>query len=495
MRIPTLMTGIGLSLFSLNVLAAPIITGWSKVWTKPGSGSGYTAEVPAYDPSTDTVWVAGVSGVDVLDRASGTSLGFIDITAYGAVNSVSIANGIAALAIGNTSNRMLPGTVLLYDTATRSLRTGTNSYTVGALPDMLTFTPDGRRILVANEGTPSVYGSRIGTSVPRVYGPAPSDPPGSVSVIDLTTNSVTTIGLAGTPESGSFIRKNTGMDYEPEYIAVSPDGKKAYVTLQEANALAILDLDSLSFEQIVGLGVKNFNVPGNEIDPWNNGTISFLNVAVKGLYMPDGIQAYQYAGQTYLVMANEGDFREDDADRSTAGSLGAGAPLATLRISNTESSPGDYYAAGARSFSIRDASGNLIYDSGAILDLEAAARGIYDDGRSRDKGVEPEDVTLLGLDGRVYAFIGLERTLEAAIALFDITNPYNVQFIDMIVSPGDRAPEGIKAFRGADGDYYLVFANEASNTTSLYRLFVVPEPATWLLLLGGLAGVLVTRRR
>lgn len=494
MRIPALLTGLALGL-STTAQAAPIITGWSKLWTTPGAGRGHIAEIPAYDPVTDTVWVAGVKGVDVLDRASGASLGFVDVTAYGAINSVAIANGVAALALENTTDRMLPGTVLLYDTTIRGLRAGANTFAVGALPDMLTFTPDGRRILVANEGTPSVYGSRIGTSVPRVYGPAPFDPPGSVSVIDLTNDRVTTIALADTPESGNLIRKNTGMDFEPEYIAVSHDGKKAFVTLQEANALAILNLETLSFERIVGLGVKDFNSPGNEIDPWNNGTVSFVNVAAKGLYMPDGIQTYRHRGQTFLVMANEGDFREDDADRSTAGSLSAGAPLSNLRISNTESSPGNYYAAGARSFSIRDADGNLVYDSGSILDREAAARGIYDDARSRDKGVEPEDVALLDLGGRVYAFIGLERTTQAAIALFDITNPYSVQFIDMIVSPGDLAPEGVKAFRAVDGGYYLAFANETSNTTTLYRLNVVPEPVTWSLLMAGLAGLLVLRRR
>lgn len=472
-----------------------MITGWSKLWTVSNPAPGYLAEIPAYDPSTHTLWVAGVRGVDVLNLATGVSVGFIDVSAHGAVNSVAIANGIAAFAVENTSNRALPGKVLLYDTATRSLRSGVNTFTVGALPDMLTFTPDGGRILVANEGTPNVYGSRIGTSVPRVYGPAPSDPPGSVSVIDLATNTVSTVGLAGVPESGSLIRKNTGMDFEPEYIAVSPDGRKAYVTLQEANALAILDLDALSFERIVGLGAKDFNVPGNEIDPWDNGTTSFINVAAKGLYMPDGIQTYRHGGRTYLVMANEGDFREDDEDRSTAGSLGAAAPLARLRVSNTESSPGNYYAAGARSFSIRDADGNLIYDSGSILDREAAARGIYDDGRSRDKGVEPEDVALLDLGGRVYAFIGLERTTQAAIALFDITNPYSVHFIDLIVSPGDRAPEGVKAFRGADGAYYLAFANEVSNTTSLFKLNVVPEPTSLALLAVGLTGLLVLRHR
>ena len=164
--------------------------------------------------------------------------------------------------------------------------------------------------------------------------------------------------------------------------------------------------------------------------------------------MPDGVASYQCRGRTYLVLANEGDFREDNADRSAAGSApySAAAPLDRLRISNRDSSPGNLYAAGARSMSIRDVDGTLVYDSGSILDTEAHNRGVYDDGRSRDKGVEPEGVALMDIRGRTYAFVGLERTTSSTIAVFDITNPYEVRFLDMIVTPGDLSPEGLAVF-------------------------------------------------
>lgn len=489
---PIRMAAWGAAFFAIHAHAAPVLTGFEKLWTVQ-HGSGFNSEIPAYDAQTNTLWISGVTGIDVLDLATGGLVTRIDTSQWGNVNSVSIKNGIAALAIENAGNRTLPGTVKLFDTTSRNLLSGMNSYTVGALPDMLTFTPDGTRLLVANEGTPNTYGARIGLSVPRIYGTAASDPIGSVSIIDLPSASVSTLNLSGVAEFGSFIRKNTGMDFEPEYIAISADGKTAFLTLQEANALAVLDLERQVFERIVGLGVKNFALPGNEIDPRNDGTVNFIQANAFGLYMPDGIQAYTYSGQTYLVMANEGDFREDDADRSAASSLGAVAPLDRLRTSNTESFAGNLYAAGARSFSIRDALGNLIYDSGSILDREAANRGIYDDNRSRDKGVEPEDVALLDLGRRMYAFIGLERTTQGAVAIFDITNPFDVSFIDMIVTAGDLAPEGIKAFR-AGQDYYLAIANEVSNTTSLYRLNVVPEPASLALMIAGL-GLMGARMR
>jgi DNA-binding beta-propeller fold protein YncE len=492
MKKMTLM--MGLLFGSMSIAQAATTYQISKEWTFAHSGSGYLSEIPAFDATTNTLWVAGVKGVDVLDANTGSLLQRIDTRAYGSINSVSISNGMAAFAIENNT-RTNAGIVQLYDTSSRSLAAGTNTFTVGALPDMLTFTPDGSKILVANEGTPDVYGTRKGSSVPRVYNPAANDPAGGVTIIDVTNRTVAaTATLAGVPTSGSHIRTNTGMDFEPEYIAVSADGSKAYVTLQEANAIGILDLNTQAFTKVVGLGAKDFSLPGNSIDPLNNGSVNFISANVKGLYMPDGIATYNVAGKDYLVTANEGDFREDDGDRSAASSLGATGDLANIRVSNTDSSPGDLYAAGARSFSIRDADGNLVYDSGDILDKEAFARGIYDDGRSRDKGVEPEGVDLFTLGGRTIAAVGLERTLKGAIALFDITDPTKVSFIDMIVSDGDLAPEGLVAFE-KDGSIFLAFANEGSNTTSLFRISAVPEPGSAAMLGLGLVAMAAMRRR
>jgi hypothetical protein len=171
------------------------------------------------------------------------------------------------------------------------------------------------------------------------------------------------------------------------------------------------------------------------------------------------------------------------------------SPLNNLRVSNTDSSAGNLFAAGGRSFSIRDENGVLVYDSGEILDREAMALGLYDDGRSRDKGVEPEGVEVMTMGGRTFAFVGLERTTASAIGVFDITDPANTSFVRMLTAGNsDVSPEGLKGFE-MGGNYFLAYSNEVTNTTSLFQLAAVPEPGTYAMMALGLCLVGLARRQ
>jgi DNA-binding beta-propeller fold protein YncE len=463
------------STFSAGAMAADPVISFNRLWTHSHADTvGQTSEIPAFDRKTNTLWVAGVVGVDVLDADTGNLVEHIDVSGYGSINSVAVHNGLAAFAIEASGDRRDAGVVVFYDTRTRALSGDVSSVTVGALPDMLAFTHDGSKLLVANEATPN--------PVADVAYASP-DPAGSVSIIDMATRSVVaTAGFDGVPMTGSNLRTNIGMDFEPEYIAIDEEGTMAFVTLQEANGVGVLDLVSNAFTEVIGLGLKDFSLPGNAIDPSHkDGKIELRAAAVKGLYQPDGIAAYTVRGQTYLVTANEGDTREDDGDKKRvkdAGLPGYPADLNQLNIATTDSTSGtDLVTFGARSFSIRDAAGNLVFDSGNVLDAEAIKRGIYDDGRSDDKGVEPEGVALLDIAGHTLAFVGLERTTRGAVAVFDITDPANASFVDMIVTDGDVAPEGLAAYQYR-GNFYLAIANEVSNTTSLYSIErVLPIPA------------------
>jgi hypothetical protein len=499
-RLKTLATAVALATAALSgtaVRAADV--GMNRIWQfdhkLAGAIAGQKAEIVAYDAQTDTLWVAGTVGVDVLDRASGQRVAQIDVRHFGAVNSVAIHEGLAALAIENTTDRALPGLVVFVDTHTRA-QAG-QPVPVGSLPDMLTFTPDGQRVLVANEGTPlarALVEDANGNFVPAPGSPCPVDPPGGVSMIDVVTRAVITWPLSPSIPGYNTLRLFPAVGTlptqpaafcpygpEPEYIAVDKTGKKAYVSLQEANGIAVLDLQTQRFERIYNLGLKDFSLPGNQIDPNDrDNRIELRSVPVFGLYQPDTIATYEHRGRSYLVMANEGDARDngegesEDERRGGAGSssieLTSDADLARIALSNIDSARGGPLVKfGGHSFSIRTPDGRIVYDSGSLLDREAIRLGLYDDARSDNKGVEPEGLALLHIEGRVLAFIGLERTLKAAIAVFDITDPSQVQYVDMIVGDGDLSPEGLVAFK-AGSRYYVAVAHEVSDTTSLYEI-------------------------
>jgi DNA-binding beta-propeller fold protein YncE len=220
--------------------------GISRVWqfdhTAPGAIEGQKAEIVAYDAHTDTLWVAGTVGIDVLDRASGQRVAQIDVRDLGAVNSVAIHDGLAALALENTTDRDLPGLVAFFDTRTRA-QAG-QPVPVGPLPDMLSFTPDGLRVLVANEGTPQERTLEKDANDNYVLAPGadcPNDPPGGISVIEVATRATITVPLSPSIPGYDTLRLFPALGTlptqpaaycpygpEPEYIAVDKTGKKAY---------------------------------------------------------------------------------------------------------------------------------------------------------------------------------------------------------------------------------------------------------------------------
>ncbi|MGE5160587.1 MAG: choice-of-anchor I domain-containing protein [Betaproteobacteria bacterium] len=478
--------------FLISTAAAqPVDVSVQRVWQNAHADSGVDgqkAEIPAHDDRTDTLWVAGVVGIDVLDRAAGRQIAHISVTNFGAVNTVAIHNGLAALAIENGVDRTLPGAVAFYDT--RSRRQLGDPVTAGALPDMPTFTPNGRQVLVANEGTPDPRAAAM---------PIRPDPPGSVSIIDVHSRQVKSLPIDASipgfdtlrlfPERGTLPTQQAAYspyDPEPEYIAVDKTGEFAYVGLQEANGIAVLNLQTQAFEGIYNLGLKDFSLPGNEIDPNDqDGRIELRAAAVKGLYQPDTIATCEHKGRTYLVMANEGDAREngstDGADerlgrerdhRVCAGRLGARPP------GDVERRLGPRRPAGQvrRPFVLdpRHRRQDRLRQRQPARPRGDPSRHLRRRAQRQQRG-RAEGVALLHAEGRVLAFIGLERTTTAAFAVYDITDPADVRYVDMIVSPGDRSPEGLAAFR-AGPRYFVAVADEVSDTTSLFEVDVRKGP-------------------
>ncbi|MGH8243860.1 MAG: choice-of-anchor I family protein [Steroidobacteraceae bacterium] len=503
------------------------------------------AEVPTYDPITRRAFVvnAGSATVDVLDLRNPRQpalVGSIDIVAdlaprsVGAANSVDARFGILVVAV-EAEPKQDDGYVAFYSTLTLGLL---GVAPAGALPDMLTFSDNGRYVLVANEGEPDTTYT--------------NDPEGTVTIIDLLR-----IGQPDFARTVRFDDFNAGgprhaelpadvrvygpnatvaQDLEPEYITT--DGETAWVTLQENNAIAVIDIRTARVKKVFALGFKDHSKARNKLDASDDdGEIDIARWPVFGMYQPDAVAQFTSGGRRYLITANEGDTRDYEgfAEEARVGDLtldaGAfpdaaelqkdenlGRLTVTTALGDTDDD-GDLdrlFVPGGRSFSIWNAAtGALVFDSGAELEQLLAnllpddfnanheENGSFDN-RSDNKGPEPEGVTLGKVQGKLYAFVGLERI--GGILVLDLSDPRNPEFVDYLnnrrfrdaggqpiptcaefdppdsddiedcVRPnpaaGDLGPEGLEfvpAAQAPRGKPLLIVGNEVSGTTTVYE--------------------------
>lgn len=485
----------------------------------PSGANDSTCEIVAYDAVSKKLFATSavedrLDIVDFTNPETPVTIGSIDMSLYGGVTSVAVKDGIVAIASPN-ANEQLNGSVVFFNTNGEFL----SQVTVGALPDNISFTPDGTKVLTANEGQPNTDYT--------------VDPEGSVSIIDITggvatitnSNVTTLLFTAYNSESAeaalisSGVRKlklssTMSQDLEPEYITTSADSQKAWVTLQENNAIAEIDLDNATITDIWALGTKDMSLPGNGFDiSDNNGEVLIANWPIQAYFIPDGAASYNVNGTNYIVTANEGDEKEygDFEERTTIGAdsyaldatqfpqammLKQSYNAGRMRVTNLDglndagTNYEQIYALGTRSFSIFNADTKaVVFDSGddfemytstmpsisAIFNADSESNTAKN--RSRAKGPEPEGVTVATIANRVFAFIGLERI--GGVMVYDITDPNAVEFVDYANSRsvsaygGDNGPEGIIYINetdSPDAKPYIIVANEISGTLSIYEV-------------------------
>ena len=393
------------------------------------------AEIVAYHAASQRVLTVNArSGeIDILDASDPTQpqkIGAISAGGDKEINSVAVRPDGLAVAAVQQADKTGNGEALFFNAATGQElgRVG-----VGALPDNVHLTADGRHALVANEGEPSDALNAEGTAYLK-------DPEGSISVISLPAdvaapalNDVHTAGFTAfdTADLDPSIRvfgpsehhNLPSRDFEPEYIS-SADGK-AYATLQENNAIAVIDIESATVEQVIPAHIADHSeVP---LDPSNKDDVAELRtIPVKGLSMPDSIGAFEAGGQTYFATANEGDARE----------------------------------------------------WGGYTD-EVELKDLVKDGKVCDD---------LKVGDRTYAFIGAERV--GGIFVYDVTAPAETKFVTYVNNrdfsvdydendvaattlAGDLGPEGLAFVPAADSptdDALLIAGNEVSGTTTVFSV-------------------------
>ncbi|QGS69584.1 hypothetical protein CV093_18775 [Oceanobacillus sp. 143] len=403
---------------------------------------------------------------------------------------------------------------------------------------MVTFTPDGKKAIVANEGEPRATVNEDTKEVTT------HDPEGSISIIDAKDFKVESLKFtedmlddkvrySKTGETGTVLQQ-----LEPEYVTVSEDSKTAYVSLQENNAIATIDLTANKIVDVKGLGVIDHSVAGNEMDANPNGKIEIEKQPILTFHMPDAIDTFTLGDKTYIITPNEGDARAYEDGNFSYGEYNEDGEGYTeekklkklieknkvnlkaskyanytqaeldkfdldslaeykLTIENGLNEKGEVeaiYGYGGRSFSIFDAETmEQVYDSGSEFEeiiAEAAPKHFNTnndelefDGRSNAKGAEPETAVTGVIGETTYAFIALERF--SGIMIYDVSNPEEPQFVDLISSrdfsedvKGDVSPEGLQFIPAGDsptGKALLAATHEVSGTVAVYELEQQPE--------------------
>ena len=469
-------------------------------WTS-GSGLG-GAEISAYDAASQRIFVTNgktnqIDIVDISKPGKTKKVKSIDLAAKGAtgIQSVATKNGLVAIATSVDGNAQGNGKIFFTDTNGKLTKGVESGIEVGALPDHVSFSPDGRYVLSANEGEPKSYCKAADGTLPVT-----TDPYGTVSIIDVggtKPSAATTINFESFNDRATSLVFGGGrvfgpgatlaQDLEPEYITMSSDSKYAYVTLQENNAIATIDMATKSVLSISGLNYKKHADNNKGLDAISDKGPLVVSQTVLGMYQPDAIATLVGPdGTEYLVTANEGDAREwpcllggtdatkaegeemklssaaDSTDATITalgkviGSLGV-TPFAPSnpRLSTITSSTKVKLAHsfGARSFSIwQPAVGTegtdtmtQVWDSGQQLEaLTAARRPLYFnadwdtttgaikavDARSTKKGPEPEAVAVGKAYGKTWIAVGMER--DGGVALYDASNPVAPEFVDYI---------------------------------------------------------------
>lgn len=478
------------------------VTGWA--YAVNGQTGNLTAIAVKDMADSESVDLLDGNDIDVKSIVEANCEGFT----YGDMTSVAVsADGTKLAAAVQAEGYADNGRVAVFTCNADGTLTFEQAYETGVQPDMVTFTSDDSRILTANEGEP-----REG------YADGAVDPAGSVTVI--TVADVTAVNVDFTAydsneerqeliDAGIVMKKDAvpSEDLEPEYIAAGND--TAYVTLQEANAIAVIDLGSLKVTGIYSAGYEDYSTTAVDIDKKDEAYNPAVYESLRGIRMPDGVALYSVDGVDYIVMANEGDSREwgdylnederdfGDGQTSPTGKITAENSRLTGKVVFFDSSDYDGldsgldYVFGGRSFTVfrADESGlTEIYDSGSDFEAKTAEYIPENfncsnddkslDDRSGKKGPESESITVGTVGERTYAFIGLERV--GGVMVYDITDPAETVYVNYINSrdfsediAGDDSPEGlcfIPAADSADGNAYLLAACEVSGTVAAYEL-------------------------
>lgn len=340
--------------------------------------------------------------VDISKVEEPTGLGVLPLP--GEPTSVAVKNKYALVAVNTSADFVnVSGQLVVVDIDKQKI---VSSLALSGQPDSIAVSPNGRyaAIIIENERDED-----LGSGEP------PQAPAGTMDIISLQ----------GKPSKWAVSSEDlTGIadlfpgDPEPEFVDINRDNK-AVISMQENNYLAIIDLEAPAGSRIINhFSAGSVDLTQVDLTEGKPLQISQTENQSNVSREPDGVA---WIDRTHFVTANEGDLY-----------------------------------GGSRGFSVFNTDGDIIFDSGHLLDHLAAKYGHYPDKRSANKGNEPENVEVGQFGPDKVLFVNSERS--NLVFVFKINDPANPEFIQAL--PAAVGPEGALAIPSRR---LLVVASEKDN--------------------------------
>ena len=344
--------------------------------------------------------------VDIKKPAQPKALGAIDVG--GEPTSVAVAGDYALVAVNTSPSFVAPsGHLHVVDIDSQSI---VATHPLAGQPDSVAVSPDERyaAIVIENERDED-----LGDGEP------PQAPSGLLQIVDLVGSPAGWIIRDVNLDGIADLFPN---DAEPEYVDINEDNI-AVVTMQENNHIVLIDLATGSIVNHFTAGTVDLHqIDTKEEDP---ALISLTDSLLGIPREPDGVS---WISNELFATADEGDL-----------------------------------FGGSRGFTVFDTDGNVVFSSGNTLEHEVVRLGHYPDGRSKNKGNEPENVEFADFGDERFLFVASERS--SVIFVYKVKGRHHkLKFVQTL--PAGVGPEGIKAIPDRN---LLVAASENDSRDDKFR--------------------------
>ena len=372
--------------------------------------------------------------VDITDPESPEGDGTVDLG--GEPTSLVILDDQVIVGVNTSESFVNPsGKLVVIDRLTRSVIT---EYPLSGQPDSVALSPDQRylAVVIENERDEDLDDGLL-----------PQLPTGGLEIFAIPASAAHPWTTYPADLGPAAAAAPNGDDLEPEYVDIN-GRNQAVITFQENNYLAVVNLRT-------GRTISHFSageVELSNVDTEEEDLINLDSDIVKRRE-PDAVS---WINNSLFATANEGDYEDENGEEG-----------------------------GSRGFTIFNRHGRVIFESAESFEHALVSIGHYNEGRSENKGVEPESVEFGRYGENDFLFVGSERS--NAVGVYDVRVGSRTRLLQVL--PTGIGPEGIKAVPDRDLLIVSTEADEAGDgiptMVNIYQTTTVSGAPAYPMILSG----------